>query len=313
MAGRSAFALLALVVSNGCGGEDCCTIDAALSMDAPVIVDGPPASSNSGFMPPQELIAAWSRSGDTYEPAVLDLSCVGIPRDDSPTAITVSLTATVRDFQSTNLVPGAMVKAFEGVDLMTPLSSDTADANGTATLSIPAGTQRIGFSIEATSSMRTITLDRLLAPATANQTIELPSFSDSTASTLPALVGQTRTPGTALVVGEAHDCRGHLLSGLIATVSSVAGMPVHAPGATTYYFSDMVGLPVTHSQAGATTRDGHFMVIELQPATRGYVQLWGFRDESMQTAGALVLVAELAIPLPGDTVVVTEDEPHTLQ
>jgi hypothetical protein len=278
-----------------------------------MIVDGP-STSNSGFVAPNAVIAAWSSpTADTYQPEVVDLSCLGVPRNDPATTMTVTVTANLRDFQSGNVLPGATVTAFDGATFNTPFSSGTSDSNGTANLSIPPGKQRIGFSSVATSTMRTITLDRLLEPATANQTIDLVSISDATVATLPALVGLTRTPGTALVLGRAHDCQGHQLSNLIATVSSVPGMPVHAAGATTYYFDDTVDLPVHHTAAPAMTRDGRFMIIEIQPATLGYVQLWGFRDESERTAGTLTLVAELAVPLPADAVIVTEHEPHATQ
>ncbi|HEU4610982.1 MAG TPA: hypothetical protein VFS15_02850, partial [Kofleriaceae bacterium] len=226
--GRFTVAALALVLCDGCDGEDCCTIDAAPPpQDAPMLVDGP-SSTNTGFVPPNAVIAAWSSpTADTYQPEVVDLGCLGAPRNDPATTMTVTLTAHLRDFQSGNVLSGATVTAFDGATFTTPFSAGTSDSSGTATLSIPPGKQRIGFSSVATSTIRTITLDRLLEPATANQTVDLMSVSDATAATLPALIGQTRTPGTALVLGRAHDCQGHLLSELIATVSSVPGMPVH--------------------------------------------------------------------------------------
>jgi hypothetical protein len=143
--------------------------------------------------------------------------------------------------------------------------------------------------------------------------MDLASVSNATSATLPALVGQTRTPGTALVIGQARDCQGHLLSNFIATVSSAPLTAMHVPGATTYYFSDSVELPVRHTAAAAATRDGRFMIIEAQATGTAYVQVWGFRDANEVTAGTLTLIAQLGVPLPADTVISTEQDPRATQ
>jgi hypothetical protein len=271
-------------------------------------------SSNTGFATPQMALAAWSSPSEgTYQSEALDLACLGAARNDPATTVTVSLTARVRDFQSGNALPGATVDGFDGANYMAPFTSSGTDTTGMTNLQIPIGKKRIGFAISSSSSLKTIHLDRSLAPATTSQTIDLTSISNATAATLPALIGETRIAGTALVLGLARDCQAHLLSNFIATVSSTPLTAMHVPGATSYYFSDSVGLPVHHNQAMAAARDGRFMIINVAAAGQGYVQVWGFRNASELTSGTLTLIAELAVPLPAEAALATEHDPRTTQ
>jgi hypothetical protein len=84
------------------------------------------------------------------------------------------------------------------------------------------------------------------------------------------------------------------------------------PGSSAYYFSSSVGLPVHHNQQKAASEDGLFMIIEVPTtAATGYVQMWGFptaADLAMGTAG-LKLIAELQVPIFGDTVITGSYEP----
>ena len=74
-------------------------------------------------------------------------------------------------------------------------------------------------------------------------------MSNATAETLPALIGETRTPGTGVVAGALRDCQHHEISNFIATVSSTSGTATPIDGAETYYFSAGVDLPAHHNQA----------------------------------------------------------------
>jgi hypothetical protein len=141
---------------------------------------------------------------------------------------------------------------------------------------------------------------------------KIQSVSNATAALLPALIGQTRTPGTGVVAGALRDCDGKEISGYIAAVSSTSGTNTPIAGAQAYYFSDSVGLPQHHREAPYASKDGLFMIIQL-PATlgTGYVQMWGFptdADLAMGKAG-LKLIAELQVPLIADTVITGSYEP----
>ncbi|HSD90261.1 MAG TPA: hypothetical protein VLB44_22180 [Kofleriaceae bacterium] len=294
----------------GCGGNDCCTIDAAIDAPADVLVDA--VLTNPGFSRPTSQLSAWtSPSQGTFQAAPLDLSCLGASRSDSPTTVTVTLGVHVTDFQSGNIVPSAMVGAFDGTTITSPFVSTTTDSGGNATLTIPTGRQRIGFSIASTSARNTYVLDRILAPSTASQSMALQSMSNATFATLPALVGLTPISGSSIELGTARDCQGHSLSSFIATVSSARGIPAHLGQAKTFYFSDAVGLPTRNQPSGA--RDGQFMVMDLTATSQAYVQIWGFRDLADLTAGTLTLIEELAVPVPGDSTLLTDQDPRATQ
>lgn len=298
------------VALGGCGGNDCCTIDAAIDAPADSLVDA--VLTNPGFVRPTSQLTAWtSPSQGTFQAAALDLSCLGASRGDSATTVTVTLGVHVSDFQSGNTVPSAMVGAFDGTTIASPFVSATTNSTGDAMLTIPSGKQRIGFSIASTNARNTYVLDRILAPSTASQSMALESMSNSTFATLPALVGLTPISGSSIELGTARDCQGHTLASFIATVSSTPGIAAHLGQAKTFYFSDSVGLPSHNQVSGA--RDGQFMVMDLPAASKAYVQVWGFRDQADLTAGTLTLLEELAVPVPGDSTLLTEQDPRATQ
>jgi len=285
--------------------------DAAPQHDAPVDVpttDAPSAGSNAGFTPPAAAVTAWTGTSGNYTEVTPDLSCLGMARSDPATTSAVTLTVTVRDFQTNNVVPGAQVAAYSTFGA--PFATATSDSAGTAVLAIPSGKTRIGFDLTEASSNETLIVDQLLAPSTADQTITLHVLSNSTVATLPALVGVTATPNTGLDVGAIHDCQGANLANAIATVSSTPSTVHHVVGADTYYFSDSVDLPENHNQLAATSHDGLFMVLDLPATTMAYVQVWGYENAADQAAGTLTLIAQLAVPLPASAGVVTVQDPR---
>lgn len=278
------------------------------SPDAPT-VDAFGTVGNPGFVMPNQPVAAWTEtSPGTFVSATLDLSCLGVARVDPPLGSAAMLTATVRDFQSGNTVPGASIAAFDKANPSSLLDTATADGSGVAMLTIAPGTTRFGYRVEGTNSRPTFTFEQLL-PRSGAQAVTVTSLSSATVQTLPALVGVSTSPTSALVLGTITDCQGHLLSNAIATVSGLTGMAMHLPGADTYYFSESVGLPVRHTQQAATSRNGQFMVIELPPRTNAVVQVWGFRSAADLPAN-LVILAELIVPLASGSAAITRHDPR---
>ena len=153
-------------------------------------------------------------------------------------------------------------------------------------------------------SLDTLLLNQTVDPGMAAQTLgEINSVSKSTAQTLPALIGLSRTPGTGVLAGAVRDCMDHEISNFIATVSSTQGVVNHVAGADTYYFSSSVGLPVKHQQKSASSENGLFMVIELQAAPTAFVQVWGYLNDADLAADKLTLIAELQTQVINDTVI----------
>lgn len=251
----------------------------------------------------------WMEVGDA------DLSCLNTPSDDVASEVEVKLTTKVTDFQTGNAVPNATVEVFENQDYMNVEDTATSDATtAEVTLTIPAGVKRFGYRMTSSSSMPTFLLNQTLpSPTEPEQTVgSIQSVSNATAQTLPALIGQTRTPGTGVVAGALRDCQGREISGFIATVSSTSGSVNIVSGADTYYFDSAVGLPVHHNRQKYASADGLFMIIEIPGTTgKGYVQMWGFPTEADLAMGmaGLKLVAELEVPIVPDTVITGSYEP----
>jgi hypothetical protein len=279
----------------------------------------PDAQDDTGFITPTVTLKAnrevsdknWEELGDA------DLSCLNTASADPATTEVITLNTKVTDFQSGNAVPNATVTAFHGQDQAMMFDTKTSDTSANISFSIPVGAKRYGFKMTSSSSMPTLLLNQIVDPTKVTTGVttdpsKIQSVSNATAATLPALIGQTRMPGTSVVAGALRDCMDREISGFIATVSSTKGTATLIPGAEAYYFSSSVGLPVHHNQAQYADKDGLFMIIQL-PATTptGYVQMWGFptaADMAMGKAG-LKLIAELSVPLLADTVITGSYEP----
>ena len=294
-----ALALTSLIYA-ACGGED-------------VTPDAPP---DIGFNTPTVTLKANREvSEDVWEEiGAADLSCLNTPAADAASTVEVTLNTSVKDFQSGNAVPGAMVTVFHNQDYMSPFDTKTADTNAAISFTIPANTKRFGYRMTSDSALPTFLLNQTLSsPSTTPQSVgEIQSVSKATAATLPALIGQTRTPGTGVVAGALRDCQEREISGFIATMSSAKATATTIPGSDAYYFSAEVGLPVHHNRQQFGSADGLFMIIEIPAGTpTGYVQMWGFptdADMAMGKAG-LKLIAELQVPVLADTVITGSYEP----
>jgi hypothetical protein len=300
--------IVSLCVACGGGGESP-PIDAvepdAFEPEPDGRMPDAPELVNAGFGTPTASLKAnvEQAPGTWVEVGPADLSCLNTPSADAATTVTVAASTTVRDFQNAAAIAGATVRAFATSAIGSPFATVTSGATGGVTVNVPIGTARFGFDITRANGLRTLVFNLLPAPAQATQTFPpLRSFSTATAQTLPALVGIARTPNTAIALGVFRDCQGREVSNFVATVSRTAGAVDHVTGADTYYFSSSVGLPVRHTQLGASSEDGQFMVIELVPTVGVRLQIWGFPTDADLAADQLVLVAELPTLILEDTV-----------
>jgi len=277
-----------------------------------------PAAKDIGFnKPTKSLKANMEVSEDSWmEIGAADMACLGTPSTDLATTVEVALSTVVRDFQSDNLVPGAMITAFKDQDIGVPFDTQTADGNAAVTITIPVGTKRFGYKMVDSTSLDTLLLNQKVDPDMATQTEgSIRSVSKSTAQTLPALIGISRTQGTGVLAGALRDCQDRETSNFIATVTTVPARSYdeananRVNGADTYYFSSSVGLPVRHTQKSAGSEDGLFMIVEIDPAPTAFVQVWGYRDDAALAADNLELIAELQTQSVADTVITGSYEP----
>jgi len=271
----------------------------------------PDAPKDVGFNKPTMALRANTEVSDGVWMDLGPVDLTSCPADVA-TADIVTLNTKVSDFQSGNSVPAAMVTAFPDVNSTAVFDTKTSDANGMISFTIPAGTKRYGFKMTG-DFMPTFLLNQYVDPTTVTagvttQPSKIQSVSNATAATLPALIGETRTAGTGVIAGALRDCNKHEISNFVATVSSTPTTATPIAGAEAFYFSAGVGLPVHHNQQDAGSQDGIFMVIQLPPAAMAYVQMWGYPTDA-EVGGEMKLVAELAVPVLGDTVITGSYEP----
>lgn len=267
-----------------------------------------------GFNKPTKPLAANHEDTPDHwaEVGPADLTCLNTPANDPATTVAVTVNTVIRDFQSDNLVPNANVTAFpnQSIDSPFPGSPFVADGNAAVVVTIPLGTKRFGYKITDSTALDTLLLNQTVDPGMATQTVSrIQSVSKTTAQTLPALIGVSRTNGTGVLAGAMRDCQHREISNFIATVSSTSGQVNRVDGADSYYFSSSVGLPVRHGQKEAASEDGIFMVIELAPSPTAFVQVWGYPTQADLDADTLKLVAELQTQVIADTVITGSYEP----
>lgn len=289
---------------GACGGGS----DATTTPDA--------AEKDIGFKrPTAPLKANMEVSEDTWmELGPADFTCLNTASADLATQVPVVLSTVVRDFQTDNLVPNTSVTVFHDQDIQTPFDTKTADGSAAIAFDLPVGTRRFGYKMVDSSSMDTLLLNQKVDSAIPAQTeVSIRTVSKSTAQTLPALIGISRTPGSGVLAGLMRDCKAREMSNFVATVTTnqarTADDIVHAPGADSYYFAASVGLPVRHNQKPMASEDGLFMIVELSPSPIAYVQVWGYVDDAALAADDLKLVAELETQVIADTVITGSYEP----
>ena len=272
----------------------------------------PDAPRDIGFSSPvAPLMANREISEDNWEEiGEADLSCLNTPASDVATTVPVALSTVVRDFQSDNLVPTATITVFRGQTTTDVFDTKTSDGNAAVTFNIPTGVTRFGYKMTHESSLDTLLLNQKVDPNMPTQTEgSIKSVSKTTAQTLPALIGVSRTVGTGVLAGAIRDCQDREISNFIATVSTTKGTVTHAAGSDTYYFSPTVGLPVRHSQQKHGSKNGLFMIIELQPAPTAYVQVWGYKNAADMGTDTKTLIAELQTNVIAETVITGSYEP----
>ena len=294
---RLSLAFLMIPAATACGGDD----GNNKTVDAQDVGFNKPTATLKANM--QVSAGVWTEVGDA------DLtSCPA----DVATTTAITLNTKVIDFQNTVAFGTATVVAFSGIDTDTPFATATADQNGLVSLTIPAGTKRYGFKMTAESQFPTFLLNQYFVDPSTTPSTEpssIQSVSNATAALLPALIGQTRSPGTGVVAGAVRDCNHHEVSNYVATVSSTSGTATPIAGAQAFYFSLAPELPVHHSQADASSANALFMGIQLPATAKAYVQAWGFPTAADLASGQLKLVSELAVPVLADTVVTGSFEP----
>lgn len=268
---------------------------------------------SAGFDKPTMVVHANTQGSDGSftDDGPADLSCLNTPSSDMPTTVPVMLATTVKDFQLQTAVGGAMVTAFANIDYTAPFDTQTADDSGDVTVTIPSGTERFGFQMTyAATQYPTFLLNQTVDPSMATQSLaEIQSVSASTAETLPALIGETRTLGTGVVAGTFRDCQVRPISNFVVTVSSTSMTATPVAGAQAYYFSPIASpLPVRHTVEDMASSNGLFMVIQLPVASTAYVQAWGYTADSA-VGSDMTLLSELAAPVVADNVVTGSFEP----
>jgi hypothetical protein len=306
--------VLCLLAACGDDGGSGGPADARVYMDAPMdfmIVDAP--ATNNGFRQPTMALQAYIESSPgVFTTSTLDLTCLGVTRVDTVTTQNINLAVTVADLQNGGTVATPAIAGFDALEYTTPFSMVTGNSSGIGTLALPQGTGRFGISANAGGYRQTFTLDLIQTPTGMNQARTVRAMSTASASTYPALVGQTQANGEALILGRLYDCQQHPIANFIATLSSSSGFVNHVPGVSTYYTNASTGLPASQTSRRDSDPDGRYMILHAPATPTAYLQMWGYPTSLDLTNLNLRLLAELPITITADGVFITEHDPRAV-
>lgn len=312
--GIRGFACVSCLLACGDDGNGGGQADARVYMDAPIdfmIVDAP--VTNNGFRQPTVPLEAYvETSPGSFTLTALDLTCLRMARVDTVTTQSINLTVTVQDYQNGGTVASPTIAGFDALEYATPFSTVTGNTSGIGALSVPQGTGRFGISVSASGYRQTFSLDLIQAPSGPNQARTVRAMSSSSASTYPALVGQTQASGEAMVLGRLYDCQQHPIANFIATLSLSSGFVNHVPGVSTYYTSASTGLPASQTSRRDGDPDGRFVIFHVPATPTAYLQMWGYPTSLDVSNLNLRLIAELPITITADGVFVTEHDPRAV-
>ena len=232
----------------------------------------------------------------------------------------ITVTGKITDFQTDSMNrPNATLGAFYDLAVTgTPVATATSDASGNYTITLPLV---MGMGAPSRMSWKSATtnpasLDTYALNAAVDTTMAMMMGEDrrivsmATATTIPAILGVTRTPGTGIIAGFLEDCDGenvrHAIMSLSTTSSAGNTAPTHVGGAPVFYFAQ--DLPAARTSQPDTNTDGAFVFIQVPVPMGGqkyYAQAWGFVHDTdvMNGMAGLKLLAEFEVPVLGDSVI----------
>ena len=230
-----------------------------------------------GMTPDLPELEAFTEGATSFEPAVLDYSCLGTRTAPTPGA-DIDIEFQLRDFQDDFEVPDATVWLFSDNVIANDCNGDTCqelttdiDGNAGATL---AATSWYAYRVlpfdgptPATTVFGVFQYNEP-APASAGGAVEGNSVSGTTIELIPALLGITREPGRAIVAGRIHDCNDANLSGAIVRIYDPDGNYIEPGTRSTdpnyHYFTGLVTGNVPAQEARFSAEDGLYVIPQVE-------------------------------------------------
>lgn len=197
---------------------------------------------------------------DAMGPA--SLGCLGAHADPPPPTTATTLDVTVKDFEKSTPVMGAVVDVYLSAAHLAADAPDgtsmPTDANGATTLTVPPGSYRVIFRTSgAPNTIETIELDRAY-----NDAARI-SVSEATKSEIPAILNLAPDDTKGVVAGSQRDCDEHELGGITVQMSAAAGGFDSAMNV--FYFEDAGTSRVPSRGQKWTSGDGAFAGLNLPP------------------------------------------------
>ena len=209
----------------------------------------------------------------------------------------VNFTGKVIFFGTNNAIAGAQIDVYNSISYQTPVASATSAADGTYTLTIPAGSNDVFWTSVAGPGALTAYAHDFRADLFNGDVpdFNLRLFTPANIEGATGLVGGMWDTSRAVFAGYAVDCDKRVIEHAVAVVSSTQGTRTFVAGPQVYYGAPgAVPLAVPPTDRADTNDNGIVAILGLPPGDNLHLQLWGFRDAAALAQGAdgLSLIAD---------------------
>lgn len=209
----------------------------------------------------------------------------------------MSYNGKVTFFGTSNAIAGAQISAFSSVAYQNPVTTTTSAADGTYTLTVPAGTPDVLWTSVGGPGALTAYYHDFRADLFNGDVADfnLRLFTPANIEGATGLVGGMWDAARAVFAGYAVDCDQRVIEHAVAVVSSAQGTRTFVAGAQVYYGAPgVVPLAVPPADRGDTADNGIVAILGLPPGDNLRIQVWGFLDAAALARGAagLTLIAD---------------------
>jgi hypothetical protein len=217
----------------------------------------------------------------------------------------VMVSGPVRDYFTDVHLAGATVNVYADTALVRPIATAETGMDGTYQMVIPVAELHSGRVFWLTSAADHLPTYELFDPLLPDDTLhfdsERLSVAEETAQMLATVLGTSRPPGTVVIVGRVRDCRRRYVAGAVARVYGEGCGEDPIGGVEEFFFEQED--PVQREFERATSLDGLFAMLKLQPADSAEVRITG------RLGPTETVVSRAVIPLIADSVVITDFDP----
>lgn len=220
-----------------------------------------------------------------------------------PSLVPVTFSGKVMRYGVSTVIPNAHLEIFSDRGFQNKVGDATSAADGTYSLTLPAGTPDLEWSRATADSTFLVTnvyqfYPNLRQGDYTNFNPQIVTSDNIESAAL--LVKEIWDPSKHVIAGFVFDCNRVIVEHAEVVVSTTSGTRTFVDGVSTYYgVPGAIPIVAPPDQRGDTNDNGAFAVFHLPPDQTFYIQVWGFVSASAMSSGADGLTLLQEVPFNG--------------